>query len=161
MAQTPTMLGQSIATLNFTTGSESLARFDDLKGRNLVLYFYPKDSTSGCTQEGIDFRDLYPQFQQLNADIYGISRDSLKSHEKFKCKYEFPFELISDPEQTLCDHFKVMKEKSMYGRHYLGIERSTFLIDSLGIIRQEWRNVKVPNHAQEVLRVLETLVKAN
>lgn len=152
-----TMLGQSISNLGFITANEPLGRFDQLKGQNLILYFYPKDSTSGCTQEGIDFRDLYPRFQKLNAQVYGISRDSLKSHEKFACKYEFPFELISDPDQTLCDHFKVMKEKSMYGKKYFGIERSTFLIDAQGVIRHEWRNVKVPNHAQEVLEVLEKL----
>ena len=121
------------------------------KGRKLVVYFYPKDSTSGCTQEGIDFRDLHAQFRKAGADILGISPDSLASHEKFKAKYEFPFELLADTEKQVCTLFDVIKEKSMYGKKYMGVERSTFLLDAKGVLRREWRKVKVPGHAEEVL----------
>jgi len=121
------------------------------KGRKLVVYFYPKDSTSGCTQEGIDFRDLHAQFRKAGADVLGISPDTLASHEKFKAKYEFPFELAADADKTACALFDVYKEKSMYGRKYMGVERSTFLIDEQGVLRQEWRKVKVKDHATAVL----------
>jgi peroxiredoxin Q/BCP len=121
------------------------------RGRKLVVYFYPKDNTSGCTQEGIDFRDLHAQFRKAGADILGISPDSLASHEKFKAKYEFPFELAADVDKTACTLFDVYKEKSMYGRKYLGVERSTFLVDEHGVLRQEWRKVKVKDHAAAVL----------
>jgi peroxiredoxin Q/BCP len=121
------------------------------RGRKLVVYFYPKDNTSGCTQEGIDFRDLHAQFRKAGADILGISPDSLASHEKFKAKYEFPFELAADVDKTACTLFDVYKEKSMYGRKYLGVERSTFLVDEQGVLRQEWRKVKVKDHAAAVL----------
>ena len=121
------------------------------KGRKLVVYFYPKDNTSGCTQEGIDFRELHAQFRKAGADILGISPDTLASHEKFKAKYEFPFELAADVDKTACALFDVYKEKSMYGRKYLGVERSTFLIDAQGVLRQEWRKVKVKDHAAAVL----------
>ena len=121
------------------------------RGRKLVVYFYPKDSTSGCTQEGIDFRDLHAQFRKAGAEIVGVSPDSLASHEKFKAKYEFPFELLADTEKKACAVFDVIKEKSMYGRKYLGVERSTFLLDASGVLRQEWRKVKVAGHAAEVL----------
>jgi peroxiredoxin Q/BCP len=121
------------------------------RGRKLVVYFYPKDNTSGCTQEGIDFRDLHARFRKAGADILGISPDSLASHEKFKAKYEFPFELAADVDKTACTLFDVYKEKSMYGRKYLGVERSTFLVDEQGVLRQEWRKVKVKDHAATVL----------
>jgi len=121
------------------------------RGRKLVVYFYPKDNTSGCTQEGIDFRDLHAQFRKAGADILGISPDTLASHEKFKAKYEFPFELAADVDQAACALFDVYKEKSMYGRKYMGVERSTFLIDEQGVLRQEWRKVKVKDHAATVL----------
>jgi peroxiredoxin Q/BCP len=120
----------------------------------VVLYFYPKDATSGCTIEGQDFRDKYSDFEKHNAVILGVSRDSLKSHEKFKAKQQFTFELISDADETLCNQFAVMKMKSMYGKQYLGIERSTFLIDPNGKIRQAWRNVKVKGHIAEVFEAL-------
>ena len=120
-------------------------------GRKLVVYFYPKDNTSGCTQEGIDFRDLHAQFRKAGADIVGVSPDSLASHEKFKAKMGFPFELLADEEQAACRLFDVIKEKSMYGRKYMGVERSTFLIDEKGVLRREWRKVKVAGHAAEVL----------
>jgi peroxiredoxin Q/BCP len=121
------------------------------RGRKLVVYFYPKDSTSGCTQEGIDFRDLHAQFRKAGAEVLGISPDSLASHEKFKAKYGFPFELAADVDKTACTLFDVYQEKSMYGRKYMGVERSTFLIDEQGVLRQEWRKVKVKDHAAAVL----------
>ena len=126
-------------------------------GRPFALYFYPKDNTPGCTDEGIQFRDLYAQFQAAGCNVYGVSRDSLKSHEGFKAKMSFPFELISDPEETLCQMFGVMKMKNMYGKQVRGIERSTFLIDGKGVVRKEWRGVKVPGHAQAVLDELRGL----
>jgi len=138
------------------TGGKTL-RLADLKGKHLVLYFYPKDNTPGCTQEGQDFRALAAEFRGLNAEIVGISRDSMKSHEGFKCKYEFPFELISDADEHLCRLFDVIKTKNMYGKQVLGIERSTFLIDREGRLAREWRKVSVKGHAQEVLEALRAL----
>ena len=120
-------------------------------GRKLVVYFYPKDNTSGCTREGIDFRDLHGQFRKAGADIVGVSPDSLASHEKFKAKFEFPFELLADVDRKACTLFDVIKEKSMYGKKYMGVERSTFLLDGKGVLRREWRKVKVAGHAAEVL----------
>ena len=118
---------------------------------HVVLYFYPKDSTPGCTREGQDFRDLHDQFQAAGTEVFGVSRDSLKSHERFRDKQEFPFDLISDPDEALCRLFDVIKEKNMYGRKVMGIERSTFLIDRNGVLCEEWRKVKVDGHAQAVL----------
>jgi peroxiredoxin Q/BCP len=138
------------------TGDKELS-LSDFAGRNLVLYFYPKDSTPGCTKEGQAFRDMYGQFQALNADILGVSRDGVKAHENFKAKQEFPFDLLSDKEETLCNLFDVIKEKNMYGRKVMGIERSTFLIDGEGVLRQQWRKVKVDGHAEEVLEALKAL----
>ena len=129
----------------------------DLIGKNVVLYFYPKDNTPGCTQEGEDFRDLYKEFKKLKTEIYGISRDSLKSHEGFKTKYKYPFELISDPNEKLCNLFDVIKEKNMYGKKYMGIERSTFLINKDGKLSAEWRKVKVNGHAIEVLEEVKKI----
>jgi peroxiredoxin Q/BCP len=129
----------------------------DLIGKNVVLYFYPKDNTPGCTQEGEDFRDLYKEFKKLKTEIYGISRDSLKSHEGFKTKYKYPFELISDPDEKLCNLFDVIKEKNMYGKKYMGIERSTFLINKDGKLYAEWRKVKVNGHAIEVLEAVKKI----
>jgi len=123
----------------------------------LYIYFYPKDSTPGCTTEGQNFRDLYKQFKKEGTLIFGLSRESLKSHENFKTKQSFPFELISDPDEKICNQYKVIKEKSMYGRKYMGIERSTFLIDEKGKLVQEWRKVKVTGHAQEVLDTIKTM----
>ena len=123
----------------------------DYAGKNIVLYFYPKDNTPGCTTESIAFRELYPQFQAANTEIFGISRDSLRSHENFKAKLELPFELISDPEEILCAMFDVMKMKSMYGKQVRGIERSTFLIDGNTKLVKEWRAVKVNGHVDDVL----------
>lgn len=126
-------------------------------GQPYVLYFYPKDNTPGCTTEGQDFRDLHPLFAALGCAIYGISRDSVKSHEGFKAKLGLPFELLSDPDERVCAQFGVMKLKNMYGKQVRGIERSTFVISADGHIARAWRGVKVPNHAQEVLEFVRTL----
>jgi peroxiredoxin Q/BCP len=127
------------------------------KGKKIVLYFYPKDNTPGCTTEGIDFGKAYPRFKKAGAAIFGISRDSLKSHEGFKAKMEFPFELISDPDEKLCELFGVMKMKNMYGKQVRGVERSTFVIDGDGKLRKEWRGVKVPGHVDDVLAYVQAL----
>ncbi|RME35390.1 MAG: peroxiredoxin [Gammaproteobacteria bacterium] len=138
------------------TGGKTI-RLSDLKGRNVVIYFYPKDSTPGCTREGQDFRDHYAEFQTLDTVIFGVSRDSLASHERFREKQGFPFDLISDPDETLCRLFDVIQEKNMYGRKVMGIVRSTFLIDREGVLRREWRKVKVPGHVEEVLAAVREL----
>jgi peroxiredoxin Q/BCP len=126
-------------------------------GRKLVIYFYPKDMTSGCTRESQDFRDLYSAFRKAGADIVGVSRDSVKSHDKFIDKEKLPFPLLCDADEKLCKQFDVIQEKSLYGKKYLGIERSTFLLDGTGILRREWRKVKVPGHAEEVLEAAKSL----
>ncbi len=126
-------------------------------GKNLVIYFYPRDNTPGCTTEGEAFRDLASDFKKANTMILGVSTDSIASHEKFKAKYRFAFELISDESQALCQLFDVIKEKSLYGRKFMGVERSTFLIDAHGVLRQEWRKVKVPGHAEAVLAAARAL----
>lgn len=141
-------------TAQATTGTLSLS---DFAGKRVVLYFYPKDNTSGCTTEGLDFQTNYEAFKALNCEVIGVSRDSLKSHTNFCNKQGFTFPLISDPEETLCQAYDVMKLKKMYGREYMGVERSTFLIDENGTVRQEWRKVKVAGHVQEVLETLKTL----
>jgi len=141
---------------NFTlpsTGDQNLS-LSDFSGRSLIIYFYPKDNTPGCTLEGQAFRDLYQQFTDAGADILGVSRDSVKTHGNFRKKHEFPFHLLSDNEELLCKQFDVIHEKKLYGRAYMGIERSTFLIDAKGILKQEWRKVRVPGHAQIVLDAL-------
>jgi peroxiredoxin Q/BCP len=148
-------IGQKVAafTADGTGGSFSLK---DAAGQWLVLYFYPKDSTPGCTTEGENFRDLQAQFQAAGAIVLGVSRDSLKSHQNFKSKLDLNFELLSDPDEVLCTQFDVMKMKNMYGKQVRGVERSTFVIDGKGILRQEWRAVKVPGHAQEVLNYISS-----
>jgi len=138
------------------TGGKNF-RLSAAKGTPLVLYFYPKDNTPGCTTEGQQFRDLYSAFQHLGCAIYGISRDSLKSHETFKSKMGFPFDLLSDADEKACKLFDVIKMKNMYGRKVRGIERSTFAIDGKGVVRREWRGVKVPGHAQEVFEFVKTI----
>jgi peroxiredoxin Q/BCP len=132
-------------------------RMSEARGAPLVLYFYPKDDTPGCTEQGIQFRDLYPQFQDIGCKIYGVSRDTMKSHEKFKAKMTFPFDLLSDPDEHACTLFDVMKMKNMYGKQVRGIERSTFAIDRDGVVRREWRKVKIPDHADTVLQFVTTL----
>ncbi len=126
-------------------------------GKNLIIYFYPKDSTPGCTTQGMQFRDAYEDFQSLNTEIFGISRDSLKSHENFKAKFSFPFELLADTEELACSLFSVMKMKNMYGKQVRGVERSTFVIDKNGTLIKEWRGVKVDGHAAEVLNFIKTI----
>lgn len=147
-------IGESVPNFGFTATSGLNAHLNDYKGQPVILYFYPKDATPGCTTEGQDFRDAYPKFQALNAQIFGISRDNLKSHENFKAKQNFPFELISDSEEKLCQLFAVMKMKSMYGKQVRGIERSTFIINPKGILVHEWRKVNVNGHVEEVLKLI-------
>ena len=132
-------------------------QLSEAKGKFLALYFYPKDNTPGCTTESIQFGDLYPEFRKLGCSIYGISRDSLKSHENFKAKHGFPFDLLADSEETACTQFRVIKMKNMYGKQVRGIERSTFIIDRERVIRREWRGVKVPGHVQEVFDFVKPL----
>ena len=129
----------------------------DFIGKKLVIYFYPKDSTPGCTTQGQDFRDNFKTFKKLNTEILGVSRDSVKSHENFKLKQSFPFELLSDPDEKMCKAFDVMKMKSMYGKQYMGVDRSTFLIDEKGRVIKEWRSVKVKGHVEEVLSLIKEL----
>ena len=138
------------------TGGKTF-RSNETSDRIVVLYFYPKDNTPGCTTEGQQFRDLHSEFQKHGAEVYGISRDSLKSHENFKAKMGFPFELLSDAEETACKLFDVIKMKNMYGKKVRGIERSTFVIGRDGRVLREWRGVKVPGHAQEVLEFVKTV----
>lgn len=138
-----------------STGSSPF-KLSDYLGKKVILYFYPRDNTPGCTQEGKDFRDNINQFNALNAVIFGISRDSVKVHEGFKAKHEFPFELLSDKDETLCQLFDVIKTKNMYGKKVLGIERSTFIIDEKGCLLYEWRKVKVKMHIEELLQKLST-----
>lgn len=132
-------------------------KLSDLRGKKVLVYFYPKDDTPGCTVEGTDFSRLYAEFQALNCEIFGVSRDSLSSHEKFKCKLNMPFELLSDTDEVLCKQFDVMKMKNMYGNNVMGVERSTFLFDEAGQLIQTWRGVKSADHAQTVLDFLKTL----
>jgi peroxiredoxin Q/BCP len=138
------------------TGGKTF-RLSALKGHPLVLYFYPKDNTPGCTEEGRQFASLYDQFRNIRCDIYGISRDSLRSHENFKAKLQYPFELLSDEDERVCNMFGVIKMKNMYGKQVRGIERSTFVIDAGGALVREWRGVKVQGHAQEVLEFVKSL----
>ena len=132
-------------------------KLGDAAGRKLVIYFYPRDNTTGCTKEGEAFRDLYPAFRKAGTMVVGVSPDSIASHEKFKAKMSFPFELLADEDRAVCELFDVYKEKSMYGRKYMGVERSTFLLDGSGVLRREWRKVKVPGHVDEVLAAAQAL----
>lgn len=151
------MIAKPVPKFSLAATGETTFNSADAVGHSWVLYFYPKDNTPGCTTEGMQFRDLHPQFKKLNCAIYGISRDSIKSHENFKAKLSFPFELLSDSEEDACKAFDVIKMKNMYGKKVRGIERSTFVIDAKGIVRREWRGVKVPGHAQEVLEFVKTI----
>lgn len=146
-----TAIGKKVPDFKLPATGDQDIRLKDYLGKNVVIYFYPKDNTPGCTQEGQDFRDHYSKFKRAKTVVFGVSRDSVKVHTNFKAKHEFPFELISDADEKLCTLFDVIKLKKLYGREYLGIERSTFLIDSKGILREEWRKVKVKGHAEEVL----------
>lgn len=146
-----TAIGKKVPDFKLPATGDQDIRLKDYQGKNVVIYFYPKDNTPGCTQEGQDFRDHYSKFKRAKTVVFGVSRDSVKVHTNFKAKHEFPFELISDADEKLCSLFDVIKLKKLYGREYLGIERSTFLIDSKGILREEWRKVKVKGHAEDVL----------
>ena len=144
-------IGKKLPALKGTTGDGNELKLADLKGQWLVVYFYPKDSTPGCTSEAKDFRDLHAAFRKRHAQIIGVSRDSQKSHVNFAAKQELPFPLVSDPDETWCRAFDVIHEKVLYGKRFMGIVRSTFLIDPDGKLAREWRGVKVPGHAQAVL----------
>jgi peroxiredoxin Q/BCP len=150
-------VGDKVPDLKLPASGGKEINLKDYKGRTLVVYFYPKDNTPGCTQEGQDFRDLYKDFQKAGADIVGVSKDSLRSHENFIEKFKFPFPLIADTEQELCDAFGVIVEKSMYGRKYTGIDRSTWVFDKKGVLKNVWRGVKVKGHAAEVLEAVQAL----
>jgi len=145
------MIDKPVPDLTLPATGDQTIQLKALRGNSVVLYFYPKDNTPGCTTEGQQFRDLHAQFTAAGCKVFGISRDSIKSHESFKAKMRFPFDLISDVDEQACAAFDVIKMKNMYGRKVRGIERSTFVIDSAGIVRRQWRGVKVPGHAQEVL----------
>jgi peroxiredoxin Q/BCP len=150
-------LGKVIPSLKLAATGDKTIDLKTLRGKNVVLYFYPKDSTPGCTTEGTDFAANHDEFKRLQTVILGVSRDSVASHEKFKAKYNFPFDLLSDPDEQACSLFDVIKEKNMYGRKVMGIERSTFLIDAAGKLRREWRKVKVAGHVDEVLAAVKEL----
>jgi peroxiredoxin Q/BCP len=150
-------VGKRVANFTLPASGDKMLSLDDFRGTHLVLYFYPKDHTPGCTREGQDFRDAYEAFRKAGADILGVSRDSVRTHENFCTKQSFPFDLLSDADEKLCKQFGVIKEKKLYGRKFMGIERSTFLIDSSGVLRQEWRKVKVPGHVEAVLSVVQSL----
>jgi thioredoxin-dependent peroxiredoxin len=150
-------VGKKVPTFKLSASGGKDIKLSDFKGKKLVLYFYPKDDTPGCTTEGQGFAAQHAAFRKAGAEILGVSRDSVASHEKFKAKYGFPFELLSDPEEALCRAFDVMREKNMYGRKVLGVERSTFLIDGEGVLRREWRKVKVVGHVEEVLEAVKAL----
>lgn len=150
--------GQTVSDFSAPATSETTFNLADYNGKsNLVIYFYPKDSTPGCTTEGQNFRDLYADFQSSDTEIFGVSRDTMRRHENFKAKQEFPFELISDEDETVCKLFDVIQLKKNYGKEYMGIVRSTFLIDKEGVLRKEWRGVKVKGHADEVLEAVKSL----
>lgn len=151
------MLNQVVPNFEISSTNNKQFNLSLVKGKNIIIYFYPKDDTPGCTNEGQQFSDNYPAFIEHNCIIVGVSRDSIKSHEKFKEKMKFPFELLSDEDEKLCDLFDVIKLKNMFGKQVRGINRSTFVIDSEGVLRQEWRDVKVPGHVQEVLTFVKTL----
>ena len=157
MKKEKVVLNQKVPVFKKSATSKTTIRLSEFKGRKLILFFYPKDDTPGCTMEGEGFRDNYKIFKKLNTEIFGVSRDSMDSHEKFKSKFQFPFELISDSEEELCQSFDVIREKDMYGKKYMGIERSTFVIDEEGKLIREWRKVKVPGHVEEVLEFVKSL----
>ncbi len=153
-------LDKPVADFQVQATSEQAVSLSALKGQQVVIYFYPKDSTPGCTTQGQGFRDHHADFKAANTVVFGVSRDSLKSHENFKAKQQFPFELISDKDESLCQLFDVIKLKKLYGKEYLGVDRSTFLIDQNGVLRKEWRGVKVPGHVAAVLEAAQALNKA-
>jgi peroxiredoxin Q/BCP len=151
---------QPVADFTAPATSGQSVTLSALQGRQVVVYFYPKDNTPGCTTQGQGFRDQHAAFLAAGTEVFGVSRDSLKTHENFKAKQGFPFELISDKDEELCEHFDVIKLKKLYGKEYMGVDRSTFLIDKAGVLRQEWRGVKVPGHVDAVLAAAQALNKA-
>lgn len=151
------VVGQKVPDFSLPSTGDKTFLLSDQAGKKVVLYFYPKDDTPGCTLEGQDFRANHARFRKLNTTILGVSRDSVASHEKFKAKFKFPFELLSDTDEKLCKLFDVIKEKNMYGKKVFGIERSTFLIDEDGVLRKEWRKVKVDGHVGEILDAVKAL----
>ncbi len=157
MAESLSAVNKTVPEFSAAMTGDQTFKLSDYRGKKIVLYFYPKDNTPGCTTEGMRFRDLHPEFLRANTEIFGISRDSIRSHEGFKSKLEMPFELISDPDETLCIMFDVMKMKTMYGKQVRGVERSTFVIDEAGKLVKEWRGVKVPGHPDEVLEFVKAL----
>jgi peroxiredoxin Q/BCP len=152
-----TLEGEKLKNFSLPSTSDSQFQLKDFSGKNIVLYFYPKDATPGCTIESIEFSKLLTQFQKKNTEIFGISRDSIPSHEKFKIKEKIKFELLSDADEKVCKLFDVIKEKNMYGKKVMGIERSTFVIDAKGTVIKEWRKVKAEGHAEEVLNFVKDL----
>jgi len=150
-------IGAKVTDIKMSLTGDKTVKLSEFKGQNVVLYFYPKDSTPGCTLEGQDFRDNYSKFKRQNTIILGVSRDSIASHEKFREKQKFPFDLVSDPDEKLCKKFDVIKEKNMYGKKVMGIERSTFVIDADGVLRAEFRKVKVEGHVDAVLAEVKKL----
>jgi len=150
-------INKKVPSFKLLGTSDLQFNLSDYKGRYLVIYFYPKDATPGCTTQGVDFRDAYKKFQALDTEIFGISRDTLKSHENFKEKFTFPFELLSDEEEKACELFGVIKMKNMYGKQVRGLDRSTFLFDSKGVLQEEWRGIKVTGHVAEVLAAAKRL----
>jgi peroxiredoxin Q/BCP len=150
-------IGKKVTPFSLPATGEKNVSLKDFKGTHLIIYFYPKDSTPGCTLEGQNFRDRYADFKQAGAEILGVSRDSLKAHENFRAKQGFPFDLLSDQDESLCRQFDVIHEKNMYGRKVMGIVRSTFLIDSNSVLQKEWRKVQVKGHVDEVLEAVKSL----
>ena len=150
-------LGMTLPDIEIQSTGNKTLKLNEYLGKKIVLYFYPKDNTPGCTQEGRDFRDFFQEFENLDTVVFGVSRDSVKMHEGFKCKQEFPFDLLSDPDEILCRLFDVIKMKNMYGKEVRGVERSTFLFDKQGILVREWRKVKVKNHVEDVLLAVKEL----
>ncbi len=153
----PVSIGKKVPAFKIPATSDKTIASKDLAGQAYVLFFYPRDNTPGCTTEGQNFRDAYAKFKRQKVEVFGISRDNLRSHERFKTKFEFPFELLSDEDEKLCSVFEVVKDKNMYGKKVRGIERSTFLIDATGKLRREWRKVKIDGHVDEVLAAAKEL----
>lgn len=151
------MSNQPVADFKLPATGGATFMLSAMRGKPLVIYFYPKDNTPGCTAESQQFRDLYPDFQKAGCEVVGISRDSINSHEKFKARFTLPFPLLSDESEVVCEQFGVIKEKNLYGKKVRGIERSTFVLDSSGVLRREWRRVKADGHASEVLQFVQSL----
>ncbi len=161
MAKAAVVVGKKVPKFRLPSSNSETFRLDSLKGRYTLIYFYPKDSTPGCTQESADFKKFFKKFKDLEVSVYGISRDSIRSHLKFIEKEGLPFELLSDEEEMACTLFDVIKMKNLYGRKFRGIERSTFFIDTKGVLQEEWRNVKVANHVKDVFSFVEKYINSS